>query len=435
MKAFFKQFKNSTKKKNDKGKGEFSEKNKREGKGPPEGPQCFECYGFGHYAQECVNKMKKKALVTKTWDDSDSDESNEEQGADKNDKGNFLAFGVTLNSHGHSESSGSETDNSEADSCDDIDEVREKYNKLHVFSKKLIEASEKLSDKVKKLENILNERSQERDERNKEIDLLLEKNKILTASSKSKDKSEDDTQTGTKVLDHILSIQRRPSDRSGLGYPATFSTPPIGRNRTKRPSKKTNGNDMQNMISSPTTKKQLTAEVNGHHKRKEVKSKVINTSKSHFFPPAVKFVPTCHYCGVTGHIRPHCRKMHESYTSHAHVARPYGHKYFVPTCHHCGIRGHIRPYCFALYGYHRTPPCYNNMNSHREYFQGPKRRMPSHANFTKVNSKLMTNKKTHIGKAKTRQIWVRKIDLVSEADDDLDSLDEYSSSREVDLAF
>ncbi|KAI8569682.1 hypothetical protein RHMOL_Rhmol02G0296200 [Rhododendron molle] len=107
MKVFFKQFKNSTKKK---------------------------CYGFGHYAQECVNKMKKKALVTKTWDDSDSDKSNEEQGADENGKRNFLAFGVTLNSHGHSESSDSETDNSEADSCDDIDEVREKYNKLHVFS-------------------------------------------------------------------------------------------------------------------------------------------------------------------------------------------------------------------------------------------------------------------------------------------------------------
>ncbi|KAG5548811.1 hypothetical protein RHGRI_014232 [Rhododendron griersonianum] len=330
MKAFFKQFKNSTKKKNDKGKGELSGKNKREGKGP----QCFECYGFGHYAQECVNKMKKKALVTKTWDDSDSNESNEEQGADKNDKGNFLAFGVTLNSHGHSESSGSETDDSDADSCDDIDEVREKYNKLHVFSKKLIEASEKLSDKIKKLENTFNERTQESDERNKQIELLLEKNKALTARDKSKDKSEDDSQTGTKVLDHILSIQRRPGDRSGLGYHATPSTPSIGRNETKRQGKKTNANDMQNMINSPTTNKQMATEVNRHPKCKEVKPKVINTDKSHVFTPIVKFVPTCHYCGMTGHIRPYCRKMHESYTSRAHIARSYSHNYFVPTCHH-----------------------------------------------------------------------------------------------------
>ncbi|KAG5529102.1 hypothetical protein RHGRI_029688 [Rhododendron griersonianum] len=334
--------------------------------------------------------MKKKALVTKTWDDSDSNKSNEEQGADENDKRNFLAFGVSLNSHDHSESSGSETDDSDADSCDDIDEVREKYNKLHVFSKNLIDASEKLSDKVKKLENTLNERTQERDDRNKEIELLLEKNKALTVGSKSKDKSDDDTQTGAKVLDHILSIQRRPSDRSGLGYHAMSSTPPIGRKGTKRPSKKTNGNDMQNMISSSTTKqteKQLTTEVNGHHKRKEVKSKVMNIGKSQFFSPVVKFVPTCHYCGVTGHIRPHCRKMHESYSSHAHIARSYSHNYFVPTCHHCGIRGHIRPYCFALYGYHRTPPYYPKLNNRREYFQRPRHRMPSHANFTKVNKK------------------------------------------------
>ncbi|KAG5537452.1 hypothetical protein RHGRI_024771 [Rhododendron griersonianum] len=416
MKAFFKQFKNSTKKKNDKGKGEFSGKNKREGKGPPEGPQCFECYGFGHYAQECVNKIKKKALVTKTWDDSDSDKSNEEQGVDENDKRNFLAFGVSLNSHDHSESSGSETDDSDADSCDDIDEVREKYNKLHVFSKKLIEASEKLSDKIKKLENTLNECAQERDERNKEIELLLEKNKALAASTKSKDKSKDDIQIGTKVLDHILSIQRRPNDRSGLGYHATPSNPPIGRNGTK--DKKTNANYMQNMISPPTTKKQMTAEVNGHPKRKEVKF--------------VKFVPTCHYCGVTGHIRPHCKKMHESHSSHAHVAHPYGHNYFVPICHHCGIKGHIRPYCFALHGYHRTPPRYPKLNNRREYFQRPNRKMPSYANFTKVNSKPMT---TNVEKDKTRQIWVRKTELVSNVDNDLDSLDEYSSSGEVDLAF
>ncbi|KAG5548518.1 hypothetical protein RHGRI_014014 [Rhododendron griersonianum] len=149
-------------------------------------------------------------------------------------------------------------DDSDADSCDDIDEVREKYNKLHVFSKKLIEASEKLSNKIKKLENTLSECTQERDERNKEIELLLEKNKALAASTKSKDKSKDDIQIGTKVLDHILSIQRRPNDRSGLGYHATPSNPPIGRNGTK--DKKTNANYMQNMISPPTTKKQMTAE-------------------------------------------------------------------------------------------------------------------------------------------------------------------------------
>ncbi|KAG5536142.1 hypothetical protein RHGRI_023808 [Rhododendron griersonianum] len=189
---------------------------------------------------------------------------------------------------------------------------------------------------------------------------------------------------------------------------------------------------MQNMINSPTTKKQMATEVSRHPKHKEVKPKVINTDKSHVFTPIVKFVPTCHYCGMTSHIRPYCRKMHESYTSHAHVARSYSHNYFVPTCHHCRLRGHIRPYCFALHGYHRTPPRYSKLNNRKEYFQRPKRRMPSYANFTKVNSKPMT---TNVEKGKTRQIWVRKTELVSNADDDLDSLDDYSSSGEVNLAF
>ncbi|KAG5550763.1 hypothetical protein RHGRI_015650 [Rhododendron griersonianum] len=127
--------------------------------------------------------------------------------------------------------------------------------------------------------------------------------------------------------------------------------------------------------------------------------------------------------------------MHESYSSHAHVAHPYGHNYFVSICHHCGVKGHIRPFCFALHGYHGTPPHYHNMNNQREYFQRPKRRTPSHASFTKVNPKPMVNKNTHVEKGKIRQIWERKINLVSNVGDDLDSLDDYSSSGGVDLAF
>lgn len=47
----------------------------------------------------------------------------------------------------------------------------------------------------------------------------------------------------------------------------------------------------------------------------------------------------------------------------------------------------------------------------------------------------MTTKKTSVEKGKISQIWVRKIDLVSNADDDLDPLDDYSSSGEVGLSF
>lgn len=75
------------------------------------------------------------------------------------------------------------------------------------------------------------------------------------------------------------------------------------------------------------------------------------------------------------------------------------------------------------------------MNNHKELFQRPRHREPSHANFTKIIATPMTTKKTSVEKGKISQIWVRKIDLVSNADDDLDPLDDYSSSGEVGLSF
>jgi len=53
----------------------------------------------------------------------------------------------------------------------------------------------------------------------------------------------------------------------------------------------------------------------------------------------VKFVPTCHHCGVVGHIRPHCYKLNR-------ISNSYGS--FRPICHHCGIKGHTRPNCHEL---------------------------------------------------------------------------------------
>ena len=52
--------------------------------------------------------------------------------------------------------------------------------------------------------------------------------------------------------------------------------------------------------------------------RKAVKSKPLFRSQ----PKALdgsKFVPTCHYCGVIGHIRPQCHKLKREQN---HVARP-----------------------------------------------------------------------------------------------------------------
>ena len=55
-----------------------------------------------------------------------------------------------------------------------------------------------------------------------------------------------------------------------------------------------------------------------------------------------KFVPTCHRCGVIGHIRPQCSMLKKEQN---HGARSLSKKLSGPkhtVCHHCGAFGHLR---------------------------------------------------------------------------------------------
>ena len=61
------------------------------------------------------------------------------------------------------------------------------------------------------------------------------------------------------------------------------------------------------------------------------------------------FVPTCHLCGVVGHIRPNCSLLRQkpklvtgNPTRNTDVPK------FVLVCHFCGVYGHIRPNCHKL---------------------------------------------------------------------------------------
>ena len=61
-----------------------------------------------------------------------------------------------------------------------------------------------------------------------------------------------------------------------------------------------------------------------------------------------KFVPTCHHCGVIGHIRSQCPKLKREQN---HVARfppkkSSGPKHIV--CHHYGAFGYLRPHYFKF---------------------------------------------------------------------------------------
>ena len=61
------------------------------------------------------------------------------------------------------------------------------------------------------------------------------------------------------------------------------------------------------------------------------------------------FVPTCHLCGVVGHIRPNCSLLRKKPKSENRFAvRNTDVPKFVPVCHFCGVHDHIHPNCHKL---------------------------------------------------------------------------------------
>ena len=61
------------------------------------------------------------------------------------------------------------------------------------------------------------------------------------------------------------------------------------------------------------------------------------------------FEPTCHLCGIVGHIRPHCSLLRQIPKFEIRSAiRNIDVPKFVHICHFCGLIGHIRPNCHKL---------------------------------------------------------------------------------------
>ena len=66
-----------------------------------------------------------------------------------------------------------------------------------------------------------------------------------------------------------------------------------------------------------------------------------------------KFIPTCHHCGVIGHISLQCHKLKREQNQ---VARSIPKKLSGPkhiVCHHCGAFGHLRPQCSKFHAFIR----------------------------------------------------------------------------------
>ena len=86
--------------------------------------------------------------------------------------------------------------------------------------------------------------------------------------------------------------------------------------------------------------------------RKAIKSKPLFRSQPKVLNGS-KFVPTCHHCGVIGHIRPQCSKLkrEKNNVTISLPKKPSRPKHIV--CHHYDVFGHLRPQCFKFHAFKR----------------------------------------------------------------------------------
>ncbi|KAG5535357.1 hypothetical protein RHGRI_023204 [Rhododendron griersonianum] len=224
---------------------------------------------------------------------------------------------------------------------------------------------------------------------------------------------------GSQILDEVLSSQKVASAREKMIFckPNSSALASLVANKAKSPVKEKN---VKYARTKPLkVKKQCPAVKIATTKRGEV---------SYF-----KSKLTCHNCGVIGHIRPHCTNLHMPCLSRALDKLMRKNVQFVPTCHFRGVKGHIRPNCFKLHGYPKIPPQYFGYGFNRT--QRPKFRVIPHGKNTNAMSKHVPQIVEKFEKVKTRPIWVRKLDLRTRIDLPSNPLDDYGSSKKVNLTF
>jgi hypothetical protein len=238
----------------DRFKKKFSEKVKKapreadpeeEEKKDPKGPRCFKCSGFGHIRADCGNLKKGKG---KAYNVTLSDESKEE--APESEK--FLAFVAP-----HVE----EEDSYYLEHSDNGEELKEAYKTLYIEYEKQREGRKQhLYD----LNSLQTEKSslllkiQDLDEKLLETQLQLER-------------------VTDEKLTRMLSIQKSPTDKTGLWYVAPSTSKTV-------------------FVKPAVPEPPPIAEDKGKDK---INDDILGTQKPH----SIKISLICHHCSLSGHVR------------------------------------------------------------------------------------------------------------------------------------
>ena len=140
-------------------------------------------------------------------------------------------------------------------------------------------------------------------------------------------------------------------------------------------------------------------------------------------------MPTCHICGVVGHIRPNCSLLRQKPKSETRFAtRNTDVPKFILVCHFCGVYGHIRLNCHKLKFKHsmfqsRICDDISSIISPNKLFHmllknlsllACERNLQDFSLSQKIGAISQIHSASHgfsLTKPKTRAIWVRKDSL------------------------
>ena len=230
--------------------------------------------------KEKIKKSKDKGLVA-TWSDTENDSSNEYV----DECGHFMAFAASTDKV--IMKSASDSEDSSDDEVPKKMTLQEAYDKLctefikfekisHLCRKEVNEVKTEKADMLVKL-----------DETTRLVETLVVENTSL--EEKVKNLEVELSQARTQIewmssakLDEVLSAQKPSSNKIGLRYVVSSSP------------------------SSSTASRSRTVFVPQSEKcNKGMKSITDLTNSKYFVRPNV-----CHYCGVSGYIRPNCFKLY-----------------------------------------------------------------------------------------------------------------------------
>ena len=288
------------------------------GEAPPRKIKCFECGEKGHVKSECPtlekknkhfkrnkDKRPKKAYIA--WDDNEISSSSDEEQAN-------LALIATHHSDDEEEEVSNETSSYDNDALNAIDELLNEckilYKKVSTQKKHILSLEEKI-DTMEKYFQIERQSFLEKEKQNltcKECESLsfqiVQLKRVLERYEK-----------GQIGLDNVLRQQRFSNDKSGLGY-SKFNKPSTSKTIFVKASDQSNKEKVNK------------AQKVHHHPKKRFPKK-----KSYVPRYRSNFVPTCFYCGISGHTPNACYVRNFSMASGHYVWVKKGTNYDGPKAH------------------------------------------------------------------------------------------------------